>query len=115
VRFLVDANLPPRLSAWLGSRGHECAHVNDLGLADASDTVIWDHARRSGAAIISKDEDFASRARAEGGGPPVVWLRTGNASVAHLMQTCAAAFPVVETRLAAGDALVEVRRESIRE
>jgi predicted nuclease of predicted toxin-antitoxin system len=34
MKFLVDANLPPGLAAWLRERNHEAIHVNDqLGLA----------------------------------------------------------------------------------
>lgn len=29
MKFLVDANLPPGLSAWLREHNHEAIHVND--------------------------------------------------------------------------------------
>ena len=42
--FLVDAQLPPGLARWLADQGHSAQHVNDLGLAGAEDSVIWNHA-----------------------------------------------------------------------
>jgi predicted nuclease of predicted toxin-antitoxin system len=41
VKFLIDANLPPRLCAWLKSRRHDADHLFDLVLLDATDTEIW--------------------------------------------------------------------------
>ena len=42
--------------------GHEAAHVLDVGLLESSDSQIWDYAIENGAAILTKDEDFAIRA-----------------------------------------------------
>ena len=57
MKFLVDANLPPALAQWLVSEGHEARHVADLGMQAAADREIWQHARDSGACIVTKDED----------------------------------------------------------
>jgi len=61
MRFLVDAQLPPALARWLTAKGHEAAHVGDLGMRAASDAAIWDYALASSSAIVTKDEDFAQR------------------------------------------------------
>ena len=72
MRFLVDAQLPPALARWLAERGHAAVHVADQGMQAASDTTIWDYALREGAAIITKDEDFAQRKVLTAQGPTVV-------------------------------------------
>ncbi len=59
MRFLVDAQLPPALAGWLAGNGHQAEHVGAVGLQSASDAAIWDYALREGAAIITKDDDFA--------------------------------------------------------
>jgi predicted nuclease of predicted toxin-antitoxin system len=51
--FLIDAQLPPALAGWLREAGHDAVHVEDLGLRDANDGAIWQHALQTGAAIIS--------------------------------------------------------------
>ena len=40
MKFLVDNQLPAALARFLTSRGVECRHVLDAGLADASDAEI---------------------------------------------------------------------------
>jgi hypothetical protein len=40
MRFLVDANLPPRVAVLLREHGHDATHVADHGLLLASDEVI---------------------------------------------------------------------------
>lgn len=80
MRFLVDAQLPPALARWLTDAGHEAVHVEDLGLRNASDREIWRRALQDGAAIITKDEDFALRCATATNAPTIVWLRVGNAT-----------------------------------
>jgi predicted nuclease of predicted toxin-antitoxin system len=62
VKFLIDAQLPPALAAWLQQAGHEAAHVRDVGLREAGDDTIWAYALQAGVVIVTKDEDFAARA-----------------------------------------------------
>ena len=72
MRFLVDAQLPPALARWLADKGHEAAHVGDLGMQAASDAAIWDCAIASSSVVVTKDEDFAQRKVLVGNGPAVV-------------------------------------------
>jgi len=109
VLFLVDTNLPRRLTAWLQARGHDCEHVLDLGLGQSSDGEIWSRCRATGGVIISKDEDFANWVNAGRPGPAVAWLRTGNGTTARLIDTLSSVFDAVEARLAEGERLIEVR------
>ncbi|MGI3899183.1 MAG: DUF5615 family PIN-like protein [Janthinobacterium lividum] len=108
MRFLVDAQLPPALARWLYAEGHAAAHVGDLGMGAASDRAIWDHARASGAAIITKDEDFARRRMSAADGPPVVWIRLPNTRRRDLLTWFAAVLPQVLAALARGETLIEV-------
>jgi predicted nuclease of predicted toxin-antitoxin system len=59
MRFLVDANKPRSTLALLVSLGHCGEHARDLGLGSAPDSKIAAHARSSGAAIITRNVDFA--------------------------------------------------------
>lgn len=109
MRFLVDANLPPALAEWLVAQGHEAQHAHDLGMAAAKDRAIWDQAEATDACIVTKDEDFILLKAAKPGGPRVVWVRIGNAIRRVLLQRFAAAWPAVETKLAQGEGIVEIR------
>jgi predicted nuclease of predicted toxin-antitoxin system len=59
VRFLVDAQLPPALARRLAAWGHVAEHVADVGMATAPDHRVREYAAEVGAAIVTKDEDFA--------------------------------------------------------
>jgi predicted nuclease of predicted toxin-antitoxin system len=78
VKFLIDAQLPPALAGWLRKVGHEASHVEDDGLRDAEDGAIWAHALKTGAIIVTKNEDFAARSIRTESAPMIVWLRVGN-------------------------------------
>jgi predicted nuclease of predicted toxin-antitoxin system len=58
MRFLVDANLSPRVATALSSEGFKSIHVGDVGLLTAADQAILDYAAASGLVIISADTDF---------------------------------------------------------
>ncbi|MFL5260468.1 MAG: DUF5615 family PIN-like protein, partial [Hyphomicrobiales bacterium] len=58
MHFVIDAQLRSRLAVWRSGRGHEAAHVRDLGLADKPDEIIAQYAASKGAVILMKDADF---------------------------------------------------------
>lgn len=59
MRFLLDANMPRSALAGLRRLGHTADRVRDLELGDATDAAIAAHARRTGAALVTRDLDFA--------------------------------------------------------
>lgn len=59
MKFLVDAQLPPRLAGWLQAEGHEAAHTRDLPKGNRTgDAAINEFSVREQRAVITKDEDF---------------------------------------------------------
>lgn len=109
MRFLVDAQLPPRLARVLSEMGHPSEHLEDVDLRHAPDRAVWAFAIKRGATIVTKDEDFVERFRRQGEGPPIVWLRIGNASSQALLIWFRSNSPAVLKRIQAGDRLIEVR------
>ena len=108
MRFIVDAQLPPALARWLTAQGYEAEHVFDVGLAEASDAVIWQRALDIAAVVVTKDEDFVLRAQMGTHGPPVVWVRYGNVRRVELLRRFAAVWPGIVDALERGEALVEL-------
>ena len=108
MRFLVDAQLPPALARRIESLGHAAEHVADRGLAKAKDDQIRAHARETGAAIVTKDEDFAVH-RILHDGPAVVWVRIGNTRRAELLRRAETELPTIVAALERGETLVELR------
>lgn len=108
MRFVVDAQLPPALALYLANQGHQAEHVTDVGMEDAEDPAIWNYAKRVGAALITKDEDFAVRIAIDPAGPPIVWIRVGNTTKQALLRWFEPLLPTVEAALKAGEKLVEM-------
>jgi predicted nuclease of predicted toxin-antitoxin system len=109
VLFLVDAQLPPALARALVEAGHSAEHVGDVGLLDADDEAIWQHAQATGATIITKDEDFISRQRRGPERVRIVWIRVGNTTRHALLRRFLPLLPQVLASLAAGETLIEIR------
>jgi predicted nuclease of predicted toxin-antitoxin system len=45
MKFLLNMNVPRDLGTRLAAQGHECRHVGDIGMAQASDVAIMEEAR----------------------------------------------------------------------
>lgn len=79
-RFLIDANLPYRLSLW---QGQDYLHVFDL--SDIwPDSEIWRYAREQELTIVTKDADFSALAILNEPPPWVIHFRIGNMKIRDL-------------------------------
>ena len=58
MKLLFDQNLPRKLVKALSRVYPGSSHVASCGLDTADDRAIWDHAKKRGLAIVSKDTDF---------------------------------------------------------
>jgi predicted nuclease of predicted toxin-antitoxin system len=113
VKFLVDANLPPRLCAWLRSHRHEAEHVFDRNLLTATDTQIWERGRLENLIIFSKDVDFYDRALLFGTPPQVIHVAVGNCSNTRLFGVLASEWEDIERALVSGSRLISITLEKI--
>lgn len=110
MRFLVDAQLPPDLSAWLRSKGHEAHHVIELDLAAAPDAAIWTLAIAEMSIIVTKDRDFVDWALARTPKARILWIRFGNIRRDALIARFEAAWPELSDALASDATIIEVGR-----
>jgi predicted nuclease of predicted toxin-antitoxin system len=108
IRFLIDAQLPPGLARRLAARGYPSEHVNKIKLGIASDTAIWRHAARTGATLVTKDEDFLAFAARDPAGSQVVWIRLGNIANNALWRAIEPQLEEIIQALNAGEKVVEV-------
>jgi len=78
MNFLVDMQLPPQLADWLNERGHDAAHVVNIGFGRATDEDIMERALEEERVIITADLDFPRiLALTEAKGPGVILFRGG--------------------------------------
>lgn len=113
--FIIDAQLPPLLVFWLQRRGLEAQHVGEwTGRMDTSDEDIWNRARHPGLIIVTKDEDFAIRARLRGAPPVILQIDLGNCSNRALLQYLDGCWPLIAESLAVPDvSLITVAQHAI--
>ena len=105
----LDAQLSPRLAAWLQSAFAVAATpIRELGLREAEDPIIFAAARAVNAVVLTKDADFVELLERLGPPPRVLWLTCGNTSEARLQRVLHAAWPRIVELLAAGESLVEI-------
>ncbi len=109
MKFLVDAQLPPAVARWLRDNGHDAQAVREVGLREAEDDDIWKHALATGAAILTKDEDFPIRAQKTNAGPVIVWLRIGNTSNHTLRLWFMPQLPQIISLIEQGVRILEIR------
>lgn len=109
MRFLVDAQLPPAMAAWLRARGHDAHHVREFGLDAVPDHEVVRRAVADQAIIVTKDSDF-SRLSANSPGCRVLWLRLGNGTVNSLLRRLEPVIAEAEQAFAEGQTFVEIGR-----
>jgi predicted nuclease of predicted toxin-antitoxin system len=106
-RFLIDAQLPPKLCGWLAEHGHSAVHVSDVLTGQAPDSWVVNHARQQAMVLVTKDDDFVLRH------PPtdyaLVWLRCGNMSNRLLRAWLDTRWAAIEAKLDEGERVIEVR------
>lgn len=76
--ILIDNNLSIQLKNVLEPTFPGSIHVSEHDLSDASDNEIWEIAKNSFDAIISKDKDFYFKISIHGPPPKLIWITTGN-------------------------------------
>ncbi|MFT4009396.1 MAG: DUF5615 family PIN-like protein [Nocardioidaceae bacterium] len=94
MKFLVDAQLPPKLAKFLIDHEHDAVHVLTLP-ADVRtpDPDVSAAADEQGRVVVSKDDDFRHSHTTTGTPAKLLMVRTGNISNKDLFQ-------LIESRLA---------------
>jgi predicted nuclease of predicted toxin-antitoxin system len=81
MNFLVDAQLPRRMTAWLAAAGCNAIHTLDLPDENrTTDEQINDLADREQRVVITKDADFVDSHLLRGRPPKLLLISTGNIS-----------------------------------
>jgi len=108
MRFVVDNQLPPRLSKFLDEAGHDSVHVAMVGMDTADDRALWAWALREDRIVVSKDEDLLFLANQPGDKGRLIWVRLGNCRRDALVEAFARSLPAVVAAIAEGQRVVEI-------
>jgi predicted nuclease of predicted toxin-antitoxin system len=100
VNFLVDAQLPRRMAAWLAAAGCNAIHTLDLPAANrTTDEQINDVAAREQRVVVTKDADFVDSHLLRGRPPKLLLISTGNISNRDLEALVAPLIPDIVREL----------------
>jgi predicted nuclease of predicted toxin-antitoxin system len=114
MKFLVDAQLPRRLAAWLREAGFDAVHTLDLPLGNrTSDTLINDISIAENRIVITKDSDFIDSFLLEKKPYKLLLVSTGNIRNAELEALFQANIKKIEETFAAGFEFIELNRTAI--
>jgi predicted nuclease of predicted toxin-antitoxin system len=79
MKFLVDAQLPRRLSLWLGEQGYDAKHTLELLLGNRTpDADLIAIADREDRVLVTKDDDFVQSFFVSGRPRRLLLVATGN-------------------------------------
>ncbi len=85
MKLLIDNNLSTLVKSVLNSSFPGSMHVSEINLTEASDTIIWEVAKKDYHAILTKDRDFYYRVSLFGVPPKVTWIKRGNCKNRELL------------------------------
>lgn len=107
MKWLIDAQLPPRLCGWLKKRGETCFHTVDIsGGLNLSDELLWKHAKNNDFIIVSKDNDFFEYSLLYSSPPQVLFVQLGNSSNDYLISKLEKYFDEIKVAFEQNRALV---------
>lgn len=115
MRFLVDANLSPRLASALRELDHDVVHVADINMLAASDTEILHRADMEQRVVVTADTDFPMILALRQASTPSVVLLRGSSQLPsdHHVRLITINLPSVSTSLASG-AIVTITPTRVR-
>lgn len=108
MRFLIDAQLSPRLTAQLERAGHVAFHVFHHLDPQADDLTVAELTNQLGASVISKDADFAELAARGLLKQTLVWVRVPNVTAGVLWARLDSSMPDIVAAAASGSRIYEV-------
>ncbi len=113
--IIVDAQLSPKLAAWIEEIfSVRAIPVRDIDLRDSSDETIYKKAYELSAVMLTKDIDFLKLQDRLGSPPQVVWIRCGNTSNFRMEEILIQTFPNTLKLLQSGERFVEIKDISIK-
>jgi predicted nuclease of predicted toxin-antitoxin system len=96
VKFLVDAQLPRRMTGWLRAAGCDAVHTLDLPNANrTTDEQVIDCAEQEQRVVVTKDADFVNSHLLAGRPAKLLLVSTGNISNRELEQLVVPLIPTL--------------------
>lgn len=113
MKFLVDAQLPPRLARALVAAGHDAVHTLDLPKGNRSkDRAVAEAADTDERVLVTKDGDFRDGHRLRGSPRRLLIVTTGNIHNDDLLRLFSANLELVVSVLESAQ-MVELGQDGV--
>lgn len=113
MKFLIDAQLPKKLSGFLNEKGLESIHTLDLPNQNAtSDSEIIELSISEKYIVVTKDADFWDIYKQKAEPYKLIYLTVGNYTTQELIQLFDSNLPSILEALRASD-VIEINRKNI--
>jgi predicted nuclease of predicted toxin-antitoxin system len=113
VKFLIDAQLPVRLAAFLSGAGHDTVHTSELPDGNRStDSQIAHRADADGRVVVTKDRDFREAHLLTRSPRQLLVVATGNVTNATLLSLFELHLEALVSALAEAD-FVQLTEEAL--
>lgn len=113
MNFLVDAQLPRRIAAWLRDQGHDAVHTLDLPEGNrTTDQAIIERSGREQRTVITKDADFVDSFLVRHEPEKLLLISTGNITNVELQRILVPNLPRIIEAFDSAD-FVEVTRTAV--
>lgn len=87
MKFIIDANLPKKLSLWLRTKGFDSIHTLELPEKNLSiDNILNKISISESRVLISKDKDFVNSFLIKGEPFKLIHVKAGNLSNQELIE-----------------------------
>ena len=114
MKFIIDTQLPPRLSHYLQTKGYDAIHTTDFekGHLLGDDKIVL-IAKKEERTVITKDSDFLDNYVLKGAPPKILLIEFGNIGNNDLIDMFKLFFDKVLDVFNEGNNLVLFRRNEI--
>jgi len=115
MKYIVDAQLPKKLSKWMNSNGYEAIHTLDLPAKnDTQDLeIIRISTEIDDSVVVSKDKDFPDYRFIKGLPYRLLWITTGNIINKELFAMFERVFAQIDHEFKEGKLFIELSNDSI--
>ncbi len=115
IKFIVDAQLPKRLSNFLSDNGYDSIHTLSLeNKNNTKDKEIIENSLQENRVVITKDYDFLESFILKGEPQKLIIIKTGNISNNELIELFSAHLDTI-IKMITGSSLVELHKDEIIE
>lgn len=115
MKYIIDAQLPKKLSEWLNYKGYDSIHTLDLPAQNDTEDmeIIRISVEIKNSVVVSKDQDFPDYRLIKNIPNRLLWVTTGNIKNKDLLKLFAESFETIHNKFEEGNKFIELTNDSL--